>query len=190
MEPEEIDQDSGNDLEVRNAKRKDLYRNPVFVVGVAFAAVALILGMVWLNNAQRQDDYLSGMDSFRDSPNSDEFPSSEQQPEESSLGVFPKGIPIVEGNLKYGNAAGDSAGRAWTVTVTSGERPELDAIAERLESSNFFLYGVDTLVGAGGTIARFSNEDYEVIVHIPSVKDGDGAWVTDYEARSGNMRVN
>lgn len=160
--------------------KRDFYRNPYIIGGVIVLAIALIIGTSLINGASQGtgNGLLSGLEDVG-------APPAEVDPADT----FPKDVPVVEGTTLDQTMTGDSTGRTWKIAIQVPDKPSIGPIQRALEAKSFFMYAKD-VINVIGTMGYFNNEAYEVVVHVPEVENGDGAWVVEYEARKGNHRSN
>jgi hypothetical protein len=84
-------------------------------------------------------------------------------------------VPLLEGEIVFGGAAGADAARGWNVSVRVTDGAAWDAAAAQLEGAGFTATtsGSDDPVRTG----TFTKAPYTVILVVSEV---DGAWMANY----------
>lgn len=89
---------------------------------------------------------------------------------------FPAEVPLYEGEIVYGIAIGDAAGKAFNVTVKVPAAAAADAIRAQLEGAGFTLLGGSEPTSTSG--AAYDGVAWGVVVVV--TEDGAGNWVANY----------
>ncbi|MCU1570862.1 MAG: hypothetical protein JWR33_1603 [Naasia sp.] len=89
---------------------------------------------------------------------------------------FPSEVPLYDGEVVYGIAVGDAAGKAFNVTVRVPDAQAGEDIRSQLEDAGFELLGGSDATAAGG--AAFASDSYGVVVVL--TEDGSHGWVANY----------
>jgi hypothetical protein len=91
---------------------------------------------------------------------------------------FPSEVPLVDGEVLFGAAVGNTDGRIWNVTVQVASAAALDEIVAQLEGAGFTnTDGFGGSTAEGGT-AALESEAYGVLVVV--TPDGQNGFVANY----------
>jgi hypothetical protein len=88
---------------------------------------------------------------------------------------FPSEVPLYDGEVLYGVAVGDDAGKAFNVTVRVPDAAAGEQIRSDLEGAGFTLIGGTAADAAGG--AAYDGTNWGVVVVL--IQDDKG-WVANY----------
>lgn len=84
---------------------------------------------------------------------------------------FPASVPLTDGEVVYGLAAGNADGKIWNVTVRVADASALDAIKLELEDAGFATRLEGPANADGGTLVADGSE-YGVLVAVTGGNDG------------------
>lgn len=89
---------------------------------------------------------------------------------------FPTEVPLYEGEVLYGIAVGDGAGKAFNVTVRVPDAAAADQIRTQLEGAGFTLIGGSAPTSRSG--AAYDGANWGAVVVV--TEDGSNGWVANY----------
>ena len=89
---------------------------------------------------------------------------------------FPKGVPLVKGDVINGASVGSSEGKIWNVTIKVSGADATGEITSQFTHAGY-QQDLDNKTGKGATVS-FTKDPYSVLVVI--AKDSSNGWVANY----------
>ncbi|WP_210479373.1 hypothetical protein [Naasia sp. SYSU D00948] len=91
-------------------------------------------------------------------------------------------VPLYDGEVTYGIAIGDEAGKAFNVTIRVPDAAAGEQIRSDLEAAGFTLLGGTDPTSQGG--AAYDGENWSVVVVL--TQESDSSWLANYTVTPKN----